>query len=80
MTQVLELLISGLSLGCIYALIAMGFVIVFKATNVVNFAHVSVLMLGAYLVARWHASVGFVGSVLLAAVAASTPSRSSRSA
>jgi branched-chain amino acid transport system permease protein len=69
MSQVLELLISGVSLGCIYALIAMGFVIVFKATNVVNFAHVSVLMLGAYLVARWHESLGFVVSVLVAAVA-----------
>ena len=52
MNQVFELLVSGLSLGCIYALIAMGFVIVFKATNVVNFAHASVLMLGAYLVAE----------------------------
>jgi branched-chain amino acid transport system permease protein len=69
MTQVLELLISGLSLGCIYALIAMGFVVVFKATNVVNFVHVSVLMLGAYLVARWHEALGFAGAVLLAAVA-----------
>jgi len=69
MTQVLELLVSGLSLGCIYALIAMGFVIVFKATNVVNFAHVSVLMLGAYLVAHWHESLGFGVSVLAAAAA-----------
>jgi branched-chain amino acid transport system permease protein len=69
MTQALELLISGLSLGCIYALIAMGFVVVFKATNVVNFVHVSVLMLGAYLVARWHEALGFVGAVLVAAVA-----------
>ena len=50
MSQVLEYLVTGLSLGCIYALIAMGFVIVFKATHVVNFAHASVLMLGAYLV------------------------------
>jgi branched-chain amino acid transport system permease protein len=69
MTQVLELLVSGLSLGCIYALIAVGFVIVYKATNVVNFAHVSVLMLGAYLVARWHESLGFGGALLVAAVA-----------
>jgi branched-chain amino acid transport system permease protein len=69
MTQVLELLVSGLSLGCIYALIAMGFVVVFKATNVVNFAHVSVLMLGAYLVARWHDALGFLGSLLVAAIA-----------
>ena len=69
MNQVLELLVSGLSLGCVYALIAMGFVIVFKATNVVNFAHASVVMLGAYLVARWHDDLGFWGAVLAAAVA-----------
>jgi branched-chain amino acid transport system permease protein len=66
-SQFFELLISGLSLGCIYALIAMGFVIVFKATNVVNFAHASILMLGAYLVARWHESLGFFGAVAVAA-------------
>lgn len=68
MSQFLELLIGGLSLGCIYALIAMGFVIVFKATNVVNFAHASVLWLGAYLVAIWHDSLGFFGAIGLAAV------------
>jgi branched-chain amino acid transport system permease protein len=68
MSQFIELLISGLSLGCIYALIAMGFVVVFKATNVVNFAHASVLMLGAYLVARWHGDLGFFGAVAVAAV------------
>ena len=69
MSQFIELLISGLSLGCIYALIAMGFVVVFKATNVVNFAHASVVMLGAYLVARWHGALGFFGAVAVAAVA-----------
>ena len=68
MSQFIELLISGLSLGCIYALIAMGFVVVFKATNVVNFAHASFVMLGAYLVARWHGSLGFFGAVAVAAV------------
>ena len=52
MTQFLDLLISGLSLGCIYALIAIGFVLVFKATGVVNFAHGSILLLGAYVAAR----------------------------
>jgi branched-chain amino acid transport system permease protein len=68
MSQFTELLINGLSLGCIYALIAMGFVIVFKATKVVNFAHASVLWLGAYLVGRWHDSLGFFGAVAAAAV------------
>jgi branched-chain amino acid transport system permease protein len=69
MSQFLELLISGLSLGCIYALIAMGFVVVFKATNVVNFAHASILMLGAYLVARLHEQLGFFGALAVAVLA-----------
>jgi branched-chain amino acid transport system permease protein len=68
MSQFFELLISGLMLGCIYGLLAMGFVIVFKATNVVNFAHASVVMLGAFLVAKWHHSLGFFGAVGAAAV------------
>jgi branched-chain amino acid transport system permease protein len=68
MTQFLQLVISGLMLGCIYGLIAMGFVIVFKATNVVNFAHASVVMLGAFLVAKWHGSLGFFGAIGAAAL------------
>ena len=74
MSQVLEYLVIGLSLGCIYALIAMGFVIVFKATNVVNFAHASVVMLGAYLVARWHDPLGFFGALVAAAGACAVAS------
>ena len=52
MTQFLSLLLNGISLGAIYALIALGFVIIFKATEVVNFAQGSLLLLGAYIVAR----------------------------
>lgn len=69
MTQFVQLVISGLMLGCIYGLIAMGFVIIFKATNVVNFAHASIVMLGALLVAKWHDSLGFFGAIAAAAVA-----------
>ena len=69
MSQFIELFLSGLMLGCIYGLIAMGFVIVFKATNVVNFAHASVVMLGAFLVAKWHGSLGFFGAIGAALVA-----------
>src|SRR4051794_6527400 len=68
MTQFVQLVISGLMLGCIYGLIAMGFVVVFKATNVVNFAHASVVMLGAYLVAKWHGSLGFFGAIAASTV------------
>jgi branched-chain amino acid transport system permease protein len=68
MSQFFELFLSGMMLGCIYGLIAMGFVIVFKATNVVNFAHASIVMLGAFLVAKWHGSLGFVGAIAVSAV------------
>jgi branched-chain amino acid transport system permease protein len=44
----LQLLISGISLGCIYALIALGFVLIYKATETVNFAQGELMMLGAF--------------------------------
>jgi branched-chain amino acid transport system permease protein len=66
MNQFATLLVNGLSLGCIDALIALGFVIVFKATRVVNFAYGSLLLLGAYVVGRTHESLGFAAAVLLA--------------
>ena len=70
MTQFFELLVSGLSLGFVYALIALGFVVIFKATRVVNFAHGSIVLLGAYVVARTHESVGFAAAVVLGIVVA----------
>jgi branched-chain amino acid transport system permease protein len=64
-TRFIELLANGVSLGCIDALIALGFVIVFKATRVVNFAYGSLLLLGAYVVGRYHETLGFGGAVVL---------------
>lgn len=52
MTTFLQLLITGVSTGAVYALLALGFVLVFKATGVVNFAHPGLLMVGAYVTAR----------------------------
>jgi branched-chain amino acid transport system permease protein len=68
MNHFLTLLVNGVSLGCIYALITLGFVIVFKATRVVNFAYGSLLLLGAYVIGRGHEPLGFAGAVLLAVV------------
>jgi len=48
-----RLLVDFLSLGSIYALLAMGFVIIFKATQVLNFAHGALAGLGAFLVASF---------------------------
>jgi branched-chain amino acid transport system permease protein len=69
MSTLIALVINGLSLGCVYALIAIGFVAVFKSTRVLNFAHGSVLLLGAYVVGRTHEALGF-GLAVLAGVAA----------
>lgn len=46
-----QMLVGGLAIGTIYALLAMGFVIIFKATQVVNFAHGALVALGAFFVA-----------------------------
>jgi branched-chain amino acid transport system permease protein len=69
-SQFATLLVGGLSLGCIYALIALGFVVVFKATRVVNFTHGSLVLLGAYVVGRTHDGLGFVRAALLGVVVA----------
>lgn len=47
----LQMLVSGLAVGTIYALLAMGFVLIFKATQVVNFAHGALVAIGAFFVA-----------------------------
>ncbi|WP_370324164.1 branched-chain amino acid ABC transporter permease [Euzebya sp.] len=45
----LQLLLNGIAIGSIYAIVALGFVLVFKATSVLNFAHGSFLMIASYL-------------------------------
>ncbi|MGY1813990.1 branched-chain amino acid ABC transporter permease [Blastococcus sp. SYSU D00820] len=74
MSQLFGYVVNGLSLGAIYALIALGFVVIFKATRVLNFAHGSVLLLGAFVVGSTHETLGFWLAALLgiavAAVAA----------
>jgi branched-chain amino acid transport system permease protein len=44
-----QLLIGGVAQGCVYGLIALGFVLIYKATEQVNFAQGDLLMLGAYV-------------------------------
>ena len=49
MTQFVNALVSGVALGGIYALIALGFVIIYRATHTLNFAQGTVLTFGAYV-------------------------------
>lgn len=46
----IQFLLDGMSTGAVYALIALGFVIIFKASEVVTFAHGGVLSIGGYLI------------------------------
>ena len=48
MNQFIQQLINGLSLGSIYALIALGYTMVYGVLRFINFAHSDVLMLGAF--------------------------------
>jgi branched-chain amino acid transport system permease protein len=50
MTQFLQAIMNGFSLAAIYALIALGFVIIYKSTQVFNFAQPALLLLGGYWV------------------------------
>ena len=45
----LQLLINGISLGMLYALSALGFVMIFKSSSVLNFAHGELMAIGAFL-------------------------------
>jgi branched-chain amino acid transport system permease protein len=48
MSFLVELLVSGIVLGLIYALVALGFVLIYKASRVVNFAQGELLAIGAF--------------------------------
>ena len=47
--EVVQLLVSGLANGCVYGLIALGFVLIYKATESVNFAQGDFMMIGAFV-------------------------------
>ena len=52
-----QTLVGGISLGAIYALVAMGFSLVYRTMGLVNFAHGNVVMIGAYLASTFYLSV-----------------------
>ena len=47
--SLIQLLIDGIASGCIYGLVALGFVLIYKATETINFAQGDILMLGAFV-------------------------------
>src|SRR5215468_10635996 len=45
-SQFVDLMVGGLAVGCVYSLIALGFAMIMRATNIIHFAQGEVLMLG----------------------------------
>jgi len=66
--EVFQLLVSGISQGCVYGLIALGFVLIYKATEMVNFAQGDLMMFGAFLAITFINVMGlpFITGVLAA--------------
>src|SRR5881398_345197 len=67
MAYFIQLVFAGIAVGCIYALIGLGFSIIFKASGVINFAQGELLLVGAYIISagvlEWH--LGFFLALLL---------------
>lgn len=65
-----QLLISGISQGCVYGLIALGFVLIYKATEMVNFAQGDIMMLGAFFaftylnILEWNFFLALIATVI----------------
>lgn len=68
--QVLQVILSGVSQGCIYGLIALGFVLIYKATETVTFAQGELMMLGAFtaLASTTYLGWSFSGAVVTAII------------
>lgn len=74
MEKIVQLTMSGVANGAIFALVALGFVLIYKSSDVINFAQGELLLIGAYLtymtveqIGLWWPA-GVVVAVLLAAV------------
>lgn len=65
-----HLVMSGLSNGSMYAIVALGLVLIFKATSVINFAHGESFMIGGFLCFTFYVMLGvhYIASTILAVV------------
>ncbi|HHX04135.1 MAG TPA: branched-chain amino acid ABC transporter permease [Tissierellia bacterium] len=70
MGQFLQQVLNSISIGSIYALIALGYTMVYGIIRLINFAHASVYMLGAYIgyFAMTYFGLGFFPAILIAMV------------
>ena len=71
MNDFLQFLVAGVAVGTLYALVALGFVIIYKATGIINFAQGALALVGAYLTYNASQTWGlpFYAAVAIAVVA-----------
>jgi branched-chain amino acid transport system permease protein len=69
--QFMQQMVNGISLGSIYALIALGYTMVYGIIKLINFAHGDVYMIGAYIgfAATTYAQLGFLPALLISMAA-----------
>jgi branched-chain amino acid transport system permease protein len=67
--ELFQCILSGISIGCIYGLVALGFVLIFKATEVINFAQGEMMVLGAFIA---YSLITFLGFPYWAAILMAT--------
>jgi branched-chain amino acid transport system permease protein len=74
LSDFLQLTLNGVAVGCIYGLVALGFVLIYKATELVNFAQGDLLMLGAFVcymaVVWWGLDYWLAFAIAVVAIAA----------
>ena len=61
MTTLLQATFDGIALGSLYALIVLGFVVIYRATGIINFAQGGALLLGGYI--TYNVSTSWVGTI-----------------
>ena len=59
MEQILNYVMIGLANGCIYSLVAIGFVLIYKSSGILNFAQGSIVILSAYVFYSFSVQIGF---------------------
>jgi branched-chain amino acid transport system permease protein len=72
MINLVQLLVTGLSVGLIYGLVAVGFVMIYKSSQIFNFAQGEMVMVGAYLTWTFLVSLGlplWLGILLVLVIA-----------
>ena len=69
MRTLIQVTIIGLGVGCVYGLVSLGFVVLFKSTGVFNFAQGSFVLMGAYFMVTcvddFHLAIGVAAVVVL---------------